>query len=80
MDMQEVKTEADEYGGAPRPWNEPKIPMQQTKSGREKLEEVVGTLKVVQIIQSLVNRSEDAKHNSKYNKKATIVTCNISTK
>lgn len=46
MNMQEVKTETDEYGGAPRPWNEPKIPMQQNKSGREKLEEVVGTLKV----------------------------------
>ena len=44
IEVEEVKTDPD-YG-APRPWNEPKIPMQQVKSTREKLEEVAGTLKV----------------------------------
>uniref|UniRef100_A0A6A7G3U5 Major facilitator superfamily domain-containing protein 6-like isoform X2 n=2 Tax=Hirondellea gigas TaxID=1518452 RepID=A0A6A7G3U5_9CRUS len=45
VNMQEVSQEPDQYGSAPKPWNEPKIPMLQTKSGREKLEEAVGTLK-----------------------------------
>ena len=43
--MADMKTD-EEWGGKPRPWNEPKIPMQQTKTGREKFEEAVGSLKV----------------------------------
>lgn len=30
----------------PRPWNEPKIPMQQSKSQRQKIDEAIGTIKV----------------------------------
>ena len=40
--MEEVKQPVDT---GPRPWNEPKIPMQQTKSGKEKIEEAIGTIK-----------------------------------
>lgn len=41
--MDEIKEPVDT---GPRPWNEPKIPMQQTKTGKEKIEEAIGTLKV----------------------------------
>ncbi|KAF2359440.1 Major facilitator superfamily associated domain [Trinorchestia longiramus] len=58
MNMEEVKPDPDEYGGAPRPWNEPKIPMQHTKSGREKLEEVVGSLKTKVFAQTVRERPQ----------------------
>ncbi|XP_018028262.1 major facilitator superfamily domain-containing protein 6 isoform X2 [Hyalella azteca] len=58
MNMEEVKPKSDEYEGAPRPWNEPKIPMQQTKTGREKLEEVVGTLKTRVFAQTVRERPQ----------------------
>lgn len=41
--MEEVKEPVDT---GPRPWNEPKIPMQQTKTGRQQFEEAIGNIKV----------------------------------
>lgn len=41
--LEEVKQPVDT---GPRPWNEPKIPMQQTKTNREQFEEAIGNIKV----------------------------------
>ncbi|KAB7503253.1 Major facilitator superfamily domain-containing protein 6, partial [Armadillidium nasatum] len=40
--LEEVKEPVD---NGPRPWNEPKIPMQQTKTRREKFDEAIGNIK-----------------------------------
>lgn len=44
--QEEVKEPLD---NGPRPWNEPKIPMQEQKSQRQKIDEAIGTIKVCQI-------------------------------
>ncbi|KAG0711974.1 Major facilitator superfamily domain-containing protein 6 [Chionoecetes opilio] len=41
--VQEVKEPVD---NGPRPWNEPKIPLQEHKSQRQKIDEAIGTIKV----------------------------------
>lgn len=43
MTLEEVKEPVD---NGPRPWNEPKIPMQEQKSQRQKIDEAIGTIKV----------------------------------
>lgn len=45
MNLEEVKEPVD---NGPRPWNEPKIPMQEQKSQRQKIDEAIGTIKVRQ--------------------------------
>ena len=43
MAMDEVKEPVDT---GPRPWNEPKIPLQETKTRQQQIEEAIGTIKV----------------------------------
>lgn len=41
--QEEVKEPVD---SGPRPWNEPKIPLQEQKSQRQKIDEAIGNIKV----------------------------------
>lgn len=48
--QEEVKEPVD---NGPRPWNEPKIPLQEQKSQRQKIDEAIGTIKVCHLYTAL---------------------------
>lgn len=50
--QEEVKEPVD---NGPRPWNEPKIPLQEHKSQRQKIDEAIGTIKVCFIVAIDIN-------------------------
>ncbi|XP_047500797.1 major facilitator superfamily domain-containing protein 6-like isoform X2 [Penaeus chinensis] len=55
MSLQEVKEPVD---NGPRPWNEPKIPMQEQKSQRQKIDEAIGTIKTKIFAQTMKEMPE----------------------
>lgn len=55
MNLEEVKEPVD---NGPRPWNEPKIPMQEQKSQRQKIDEAIGTIKTKIFAQTMKEMPE----------------------
>ncbi|XP_063594497.1 major facilitator superfamily domain-containing protein 6-like isoform X2 [Penaeus indicus] len=55
MTLEEVKEPVD---NGPRPWNEPKIPMQEQKSQRQKIDEAIGTIKTKIFAQTMKEMPE----------------------